>query len=422
MSFRRRARPGLRRASLAVMLGLLVTGTVGAEDGVTATKVVLGQAAAFTGRSAGLGVEMWRGAQAAFAAANEKGGVWGRRIELALADDGYEADRALPAVRHLVEERKVFALFGGVGTPTIVKVLPYVLERYNADGLFYFANVTGAQTQREPPYDKAVFNVRASYRQETELMVNAFVARGRRRVGLFLQDDSYGQSGKDGVLRALKAQGLEPAVETRYPRGQSFTVSTAPQVQAMKAAAVDAVIAVGSYQACAAFIRDAREGGLDAPIHNLSFVGADQMLELLRAEEKRSGRALTDKLVVTQVVPSYLDPRIPAVASYRSLMDRYAPVVPTGVGDGTYKPAATYSFGSLEGYVSAKAFLAVLQATGRDLTRRRFSEAAARMGRFDLGLVVPAEFSATRHQALDKVWFTYVTPGGWATSATGPGF
>jgi branched-chain amino acid transport system substrate-binding protein len=407
---------------LALLFSLGFPSTVRAEDGVTSDKILLGQAAAFSGPSAGLGVEMWRGAQAAFAAVNETGGVGGRRIELVLADDGYDAERALPAVRRLVEEQRVFALFGGVGTPTILKVLPYVLQRFNADGLFYFASFTGAQAQREPPYDKAVFNVRASYRQETELMVNAFVAKGRRRIGLFLQDDGYGQSGKDGVQRALKVHGLEPVVETSYPRGQAFAVSTAPQVQAMKSASVDAVIAVGSYQACAAFIRDARSASLDVPIHNLSFVGADQMLDLLRAEQKRSGRNLTAKLIVTQVVPSYLDPRVPAVAAYRSLMDRYAPGTPKGIGDGSYKPTGAYSFGSLEGYLSAKAFLAVLQATGRDLTRRRFCETAERMGRFELGLGAAAEFSPTRHQALDKVWTTYVTPGGWATSATAEGF
>jgi branched-chain amino acid transport system substrate-binding protein len=392
--------------------------TAMAETGVTETKVLLGQPAAFSGPSAGIGVEMWRGATAAFSAANDAGGVNGRRVQLALADDGYEADKAVSAVNQLVGGDKVFALFGGVGTPTIANALPVVLDHFSKDGLFYFANVTGAQPQREPPYDKVVFNVRASYRQETEAMVNAFLAMGRRKVGIFVQDDAYGQSGRDGVKRALKAQNLDVVADTTYPRGQKFEVSNNAQVDSLRAAAVDAVIAVGSYQACAGLIRDARNAGLAVPIHNVSFVGADQMLRLLREEEKNSGKILTENLINTQVVPSYLDDRIPVVRSYRAAMDKYAPGVPQGVGDGSYRPTGPYSFGSLEGYVSARVFLAVLGKAGSDLTRKSFYEAAERMGKFDIGLGVPAELGPTRHQALDKVWFTYVTPGGWSTTRT----
>jgi len=407
----------MRPFAVPVLLVAFVVPAFG-ETGVTDTRVVLGQPAAFTGPSAGLGIEMWRGATAAFSTVNDAGGVEGRKVQLVLADDAYEADRALPAVSQLLNGDHVFALFGGVGTPTIVKALPMLLERYNTEGLFYFANFTGAQPQREPPYDKAVFNVRASYRQETEAMVNAFMAMGRRRIGIFLQDDAYGQSGRDGVKRALKVHGLDVVADTAYPRGQKFEVSNQEQVDALKAAKVDAVIAVGSYQACAGLIRDARSSGLQAPIHNVSFVGADQMLRLLREEEKRTGKVLTDNLINTQVVPSYLDASVPLVQSYRAAMDKYAPGVPSGVGDGSYKPPGAYSFGSLEGYVSARVFLAVLGRAGRSLTRRGFYETAEKMGRFDIGLGVPAEFGPGRHQAFDKVWFTYVTPGGWATSRT----
>src|SRR3989442_1110998 len=91
-----------------------------AEDGVRDDEVLLGQAAAFSGPSAGLGVEMWRGASVAFAASNDGGGVHGRKVRLVLADDGYDAERAAPAVARLITKDKVFALFGGVGTPTIV--------------------------------------------------------------------------------------------------------------------------------------------------------------------------------------------------------------------------------------------------------------------------------------------------------------
>jgi len=321
---------------------LLPFGAAG-ETGVTDTQILVGQPAAFSGPSAGLGVETWRGATAAFEAANDGGGVQGRKIVLVVSDDGYDPERAVPAVRDLAD--KVFALFAGVGTPTLVKVLPVVLEHFPKDNLFYFAPVTGAQPQREPPYDKVVFNLRASYRQETEAIIEKLHSEGRGRIGVLAQDDAYGQSGRDGVRRALKKFGLDIAAEVAYPRGQRFEVSNADKVEVLKKAGVDAVVAVGAYQACAGFVRDAREGGLAVPIHNLSFVGADQMLSLLRAEEKRSGRAFTTNLVNTQVVPSYLD-NAPMARSYRAAIDRYSPTTPTGVGDGSYRPSSPYSFSS----------------------------------------------------------------------------
>lgn len=386
------------------------------DPGVTGTEVLLGQPAAFSGPSAGLGVEMWRGASAAFSEVNAAGGVNGRKIRLAVEDDGYDAERAAVAVAQLLSRDKVFALFGGVGTPTIVKALPVVLKHFGQDGLFYFANFTGAQPQREPPYDKAVFNVRASYREETKAMVDAFVAMGKKRIGIFVQDDAYGASGRDGVRRALKEKHLEIAADTAYPRGQPYATSIEPQLRILREAKVDAIVAVGSYQPCAALIRDARHGGLLVPIHNLSFVGADQMLALLLAEEQKGGGPLTQNLIATQVVPSYDDTSVKLVREYRAAMSRFKPQLPEGAGDHSYTPQHEASFGSLEGYLSARVFLAVLQRAGKDLTRRSFYQAAEAMGRFDIGLGVPVELSPTRHQALETVWFTTALKTGWSNT------
>lgn len=403
----------MTRGLLAALAAAAGGAAQAADPGVSDTAVKVGERSAFSGPSAGLGVELWRGAQAAFLAANDQGGIHGRKIEYLLADDAYDAEKAAPAAVKLVAREKVFVLFGGVGTPTILKALPVILKFHASEGLVQFANFTGAQPQREPPYDKAVFNIRPSYRQETKAMVDAFVGMGRKKIGIFVQDDAYGTSGREGVKRALHDHGLSIAADTTYPRGQRYETSTMPQVGLLRAAAVDAIVAVGSYQACAALVRDARNSGWMVPIHNVSFVGADQMLDQLRKEANAA--KLIQNLIVTQVVPSFQDRSLPLVQDYRAAMDRYNPQTPTGVGDGSYRPVARYSFGSVEGYVNARAFLAVLRKTGRTLTRRSFVQAAESMGQFDLGLGTPAELSATRHQALDKIWYTHATPEGWVT-------
>jgi branched-chain amino acid transport system substrate-binding protein len=407
-------RSARRRQSRLLLTFLVLAGLAArAENGVTSQEVTLGQSAAFSGTSAGLGVEMWRGAQAAFLEANStKGGTYGRKVRLLLADDAYDAEKAAYAAFQLIAKEKVFALFGGVGTPTIIKALPVVEKYFNSEGLFYFANFTGAQPQREPPFGHAVFNIRASYREEAKAMIDAFAQAGLKRIGVVLQDDAYGTSGRDAVKRALQPLHLAIAADTTYPRGQIFAASMDQQVALLRAAKVDAIVAVGSYQACAALVRDARRSGLDVPIHNLSFVGADQMLRLLREEELTTGLNLTRGLIVTQVVPSYEDRDIPFIARYRAAMDRFDPGSPS-ISDGSYAPAGKYSFGSVEGYLSARAFLAVLDKAGPELTRRAFYQAAEKMGRFDLGLGELLEFSPERHQALNAIWFTVVTPEGW---------
>lgn len=415
MDFHRGGSPG--RVFFAILASFALPAAAAlAETGVTPAEIILGETSAFTGPSAGLGIEQWRGHDAAFEEINARGGVHGRKIRVVLTDDAYDAAKAVPALLDLITHHKVFAIFGGVGTPTLVKTLPVLLKYHLSEDLFRFSNFSGGQPAREPPFEQAVFSVRASYRQETKAMVDAFAGLGLTKIGIYVQDDAYGASVRDGVRRALKARGLDIVFETTYPRGQVFATSTAVQVKLLRDAGAQAVIMAGAYQACAGFVRDARISGWTAPIHSVSFVGADQMLRLLNEAEQQTGRKLTERLIVTQVVPVYTDTSIPLVREYRAAMDKYKPVVAAGVSDGSYQPLARYSFGSLEGYLNAKVFIAILERTGATLTRKSFYQATEKMGRFDVGLGVPLEFSTARHQALDKVWFTYVTRDGWRTT------
>src|SRR5262249_9242428 len=89
-----------------------------AEDGVSANKVVFGQAPALGGPAGALGQGMKIGMEAAFAEANRTGGVKGRKLELKSVDDGYEPTQSIEGVKKLLGEDKVFAIAGPVGTPT----------------------------------------------------------------------------------------------------------------------------------------------------------------------------------------------------------------------------------------------------------------------------------------------------------------
>ena len=103
--------------------------------------------AAFSGPSRGLGIELYRGAQAYFEHINRSGGVQGRKVVLKTYDDGYQPDPSVQNTMALMLEDQVFALFGYVGTPTVTRVLP-MLKKFQDKTVYMFFPFTGAQPQR----------------------------------------------------------------------------------------------------------------------------------------------------------------------------------------------------------------------------------------------------------------------------------
>ena len=244
------------------------------------TEIPIGVSAAFDGPSRFLGIELYRGSMAYLDSVNDAGGVNGRKVNLYALDDGYNPAPAITNTIQFVEHDKVFLLLDYVGTPTVTRVLP-LLKIYKDQDVFLFFPFTGAQPQRDPPYSDFVFNLRASYRQETAGLVENFFKIGRKKVAVFYQADAYGRSGWEGVRLALAKYNLEMVGEATYRRGSNFSDHLQQQVDLLRSTNPDAVISIGTYAPCAAFIRDARDAGWDVPIANVSFVGSAFLLDLL---------------------------------------------------------------------------------------------------------------------------------------------
>ena len=397
-------RRSLVRAGLAVGLAAPAL-HARAAGGVTDTAFTLGMSAAFSGPSRGLGIELYRGASACFQHVNDNGGVGGRQIALTTYDDGYQPDPSVRNTVSLMVDDDVFLLFGYVGTPTVTRVLP-ILKKFQDRNVYLFFPFTGAQPQREPPYGEFAFNLRASYRQETAGLVDNFIGVGRRRIAVFYQADAYGRSGWAGVRRALAQHGEAIVGEATYRRGSKFTGSVRAQVDILKASKPDAVICIGAYAACAAFVRDAVGRGLDVPIANLSFVGSENLLKLLSDLDADSTR-FTSRLVNSQVVPSYEDVTIPAVREYRERMARYDPQPPAGLLEEPYTPLA-HSFVSLEGFLDAKLLVEVLSRLPDPPDRHDLEQAVFTVRDFDIGIGELVSFGPNRRQGLQQVYYTVV--------------
>ncbi len=400
-------------------LGILAVGATGgilaesgaAAQGIAAGEIRIGMSAAFRGAAAGLGAELYRGAQAYYSEVNARGGVFGRPISVVALDDSYNPEPCIRNTIQLLDREKVFFLSNYVGTPTLTRALP-VIKQYADQHVVLVGNFTGAQPQREAPYADQVFNVRASYRQEMQALVERFWQTGARRFGVYYQIDAYGRSGTDGVARALAARNARITAEATYVRNATFDEDMSIAVASLREAGCDVVLCTGAYQGCAAFVRSARDAGFMVPISNVSFVGSDAMLALLVKHGRAKGRDYTRGLINSQVVPSYDDTALPGVAEYRVLMDKHNPSVPEGIRDAGYVPQK-YSFISLEGYVNARVITEALRRAGAGAGRAAFRQALESLRGLDVGIGAPVTFTPERHQGLDSVYFTRVEGDRW---------
>lgn len=376
------------------------------DSGISDSEIVLGVSTAFKGPSRGLGIELYRGAVAYFSHVNENGGVHGRRIVLKLRDDGYQPVPSVENTVKLIVDDRVFALFGYVGTPTVTRVLP-LLKTFQDQKILLFFPFTGAQPQRQPPYGEFAFNLRASYRQETEGLVDNFTQIGRDRIAVFYQADAYGRSGWSGVRAALSKYGNRMVGEATYRRGEQYTASMRRQVERLRLAYPTAVICIGAYAACAAFARDFIDAGLEIPIANLSFVGSENLLKKLTDEFGEDTTKYSRWLVNSQVVPTYEDLPLTSVKQYAELMSKYQPIPPPEFGQTDYVPLSS-SFVSLEGFLNAKLMTEILMRAGPSPSRDLLADAVFSIKNHDLGIGELVHFSPDRRQGLDRVYYTVV--------------
>jgi ABC-type branched-subunit amino acid transport system substrate-binding protein len=371
-------------------------------------ELVFGMSAAFTGANGELGIEYYRGLMAYLDYYDKHVGEGGWTIRVKPANDGYNPAPCFQNTVNFIVRDDVFALACYVGTPTTTHVLP-LLQKFKDRHIYLLFPFTGAQPLRDEPFGKYVFNLRASYFDETRALVDHLLAVGRDRIGVFYQSDAYGRTGWDGVRRALAAHGLHIVSEAAYRRGAVFGQDFSFEARHILDAGVDAIVVVGTYASQAAFIRDARNAGCDLPIAGLSFSDSDKMLDLLKAEGERTGRDYTVDLIQSQVVPSYAETDLPGVRFYREIMGAYeGGGMPSG-GE-AYSPRR-YSFVSFEGFLNGMLLGEMVRRMGDAPSRERIPEVMESIRDFDLGIGVNAHFGPNRHQGLDAIYLTTVRDG-----------
>ncbi|MGH1361626.1 MAG: ABC transporter substrate-binding protein [Burkholderiaceae bacterium] len=367
-------------ASVVLPATLSFAVTSQAETGVSDDQIRLGMVNVQTGPASALGKGMLAGSAAVFKEINLKGGVHGRKIELLVGDDGYEPERAIDETLVMIEDEEVFSLFGYVGTPTSNAVIPIVKEmEVPLVGLF-----TGAGTLRSP-VTRQIFNIRASYNDEAEAMVEHFVANGAKTVSVFYQNDGFGKAVLSGAKKALTKRGMAVHSVGTFERN---TMAVKGGLAKMVESNPDAIIMVGTYAPLAEFVKQARANGLNSMMSTVSFVGTNSLVNAV-------GEA-GDGVIITQVVPFPYQNDLALVNNCRELVKKHSKVA--------------LDYVTLEGCLSAKVMVLALEKAGRDLTRDSLIDALHEMKKVSVeGVMI--SFAADNHQALNQVYVSEIRGG-----------
>ncbi|OUR64399.1 ligand-binding receptor [Methylophaga sp. 42_25_T18] len=356
---------------------------------MAAEKITVGMTAALTGPSAALGKEMQAGIASYFHYVNSQGGVGGRKLKLIVKDDGYEPERAGSNMRSLIEEDNVVAVIGNVGTPTAVVTVP-IAKKYKT---VLFGAFSGGDVLRTTPPSRYVINYRSSYAAETTEMVDGLLESGIEptQIAFFTQRDSYGDSGFRGAKKALEQHGFTDISQLAHGRYTRNTVNVEDAVATILDAPIEpkAIIMAGGSAASAKFITLLQHDMPDVLFLNLSFVDSHSLKKALEND--------VENVIVMQVVPHW-NAELPIIEEYLARLQQY-------------DVSLDANFVSLEGYIAAKIFHHGLLNIDGEISKESIIDGLEMLSDLDIGLGVNIELNRDDHQAIDKLWLSYLKDG-----------
>ncbi len=367
---------------MVLVLGLSAPAVFAAEPGVTDAEILLGQPAGLTGPLAELAPDILNGTQVLFDSVNEKGGVFGRKLRAVVVDDGYVAANTVKVVTQMIEKEPVFALMNMTGTSNVAAVLPLLENQKPPVPLF--APFTGADLIRKPAINH-VFNIRASYGDETEKIVQHLVTLGTKRIAVLWSNNGFGKDGLLGVQKALEKRGTTLYADAPIEQNASDTDKA---VTALYDKRPEVIIMITAGSPTVSFIKAYNKVRKGMHFYTLSVMGTQATLRALGADGVG--------VVVTTVVPFPWDASNSLAREYRAAMKK-----------GGF---SNVSFLGFESYINAKVLVEGLRLAGKDLTRTKFVNALASVKHLDLGGFAVA-FSKESRQGSTYVGLAIVSPG-----------
>lgn len=364
----------------AVMLGgvflpMHVQASVPATPGVSKTQILIGTSLPQSGIAASYSV-IAGGEQAYFDYVNAHGGVNGRKLTLIALDDVYDPAHTLANVRTLVQSRKVFALMGVLGTANNQAIQSFVTQQK----VPLVMPLTGS-TQVIKPLRKYVFTYEPSYTVEAKALVDyAVKTLHASKIGVFYQDDDFGQEGLKAVQSEVVKQGATIAGSAQY----SLTdLDMSAQAQQLQAASPDAVIMFAVPPSAALFLAAAAKAGLQTKFLSTSVGGDPAILQALGA--------VGNGIYFTDWLPDWAQAK--ETATYRSILAKYSDAKTAPVGPNTEA-----------GMVAAQILVEGLKRAGKNPTRDGLVKALESLHKWNGGIAPNVNYSSSRHDGPEGVY------------------
>ena len=342
----------------AALAAALWTASVKAEPGITTDTITLGQSTSLTGPLADLGQDVLKGAKVYFDALNAKGGVNGRTIVLVSKDDAYDPKKTLENVAAFIANDATFALFGTFGTPSNEALLPIARKA----GIPVLTPYSGAPSIRSKSID-GVFNLRASYADEVERLVDHLNTVGIKKIAVAYQNNAFGKEVLAGALEIMARRKIKPELMVSVDSSASDAPAAAEKLLSSQPEAVLLALAGKPAVDTIKNINQRRRG---MAIYALSVLATPSNLRALGSDGTG--------VAITQVVPYPMNAALPIVREYQQAM--------TAAGN------TDFSHLSLEGYINAKIVTEGLRRAGRNPTRSGLVSAMDGISNLNLGGLV----------------------------------
>jgi branched-chain amino acid transport system substrate-binding protein len=333
-----------------------------ADPGATPTTILLGGTSPLTGPAAAY-ASVARGAKAYFDSVNAKGGVAKRKVEYKIVDDGYNPAQTVQAVRRLVEQDKVFAVFNSLGTEHNLAVRPY-LNQNKVPQLFAASGATTwGRDAAEYPW---TIGFQPSYQAEG-WVYGQYVAKTKRKakVAVLFQNDSYGKDLLVGLKRGLSRSGSTVIAAQPYEVTAS---DVGAQIAKLKASGADtlAIFATPTF-AIQSYVFANRLGWRPLVIVN----GVSGTANIMTLASEGGKNKTVEGSVSTTVLKDPTDPRWkndPGMKLYRSVLAKYASGANVNDVYHVYGMAVAFETVGLLKRLGANATRARLMALARSIT------------------------------------------------------
>ena len=335
-----------------------LSNTALAEPGVTADSITLGQSTTLSGPLGDLGQDVLKGSKVYFDALNARGGVNGRSIKLVTKDDVYDSKKTLENVEAFIAGDATLALFGTFGTPNNEALLPIARKA----GLPVLMPYSGAPSIRAKTFD-GVFNLRASYADEVERLVDHLYTVGIRKIAVAYQNNAFGKEVLAATVETMERRKLKPLLAISVENSASDAPTAADKLLESQP---EAVLLALAGKPAVDVIKNVNQRRRGLSMYALSVLATPSNLRAL-------GKDGTG-VAITQVVPYPMNASLGIVREYQQAMTA------AGFSD--------FSHLSLEGYINAKVVIEGLRRAGRAPTRASLVSALEGMSNYNLGGLV----------------------------------